>query len=211
MEPANVPNSKSGVGPAIHPILASRWSPRTFSERPVELAKLVRLFEAARWAPSSFNEQPWSFIVATREDAEAHRRLLSTLIEFNQQWAKQAPVLILTVAKLNFDHNGKPNRHAFYDVGQAVADLSVEATSLGLYVHQMAGFDANLARERFAIPAGFEAATAVAVGYLEETPGTQEGRTRKPLSDFVFSGNWGQAAPQIREAASGSASHTGTD
>ena len=75
----------------IHELLARRWSPRAFSSRPVEAAKLAQLFEAARWAPSSYNAQPWAFIVATREDAEGYNRLLSTLVDVNRQWAQQAP------------------------------------------------------------------------------------------------------------------------
>ena len=63
--------------------------------------------------------------MATREDAEGYNRLLSTLVEANRQWAQQAPVLILAVAKLDFDHVARPNRHAFYDLGQAVANLTV--------------------------------------------------------------------------------------
>jgi nitroreductase len=177
--------------------LARRWSPRAFSPRPVEPAKLAGLFEAARWAPSSYNAQPWTFIVATREDAEGYNRLLSTLVDKNRQWAQQAPVLILAVAKLAFDHVPQPNRHALYDLGQAVANLTVQATSLDLYVHQMGGFDPRLARELFAIPAGFEPVAVLALGYLEGEQEAPADRTRKALSDFVYSGSWGRPAPAI--------------
>src|SRR5213078_4673493 len=124
----------------IEEILQRRWSPRAFSDRMVESEKLQSLFEAARWAPSTFNEQPWAFIVATKQNLEEHARLLSCLAEKNQQWARLAPVLMVSVAKLNFDKNGKPNRHAFHDVGLAVGTMIVQATSLDLFVHQMAGF-----------------------------------------------------------------------
>jgi nitroreductase len=179
----------------IHELLARRWSPRTFSARPVEAAKLARLFQAARWAPSSFNAQPWAFVLVTREDAVGHDRLLRTLAETNRLWAQGAPVLVLAVAQLDFDHNGRPNRHALYDLGQAVADLTVEATSLDLHIHQMAGFDARLARELFAIPTGFEPATVLALGYLGGAAEPPVSRTRKPLADFVFTGSWGRPAP----------------
>ena len=184
---------------AIHELLARRWSPRTFSSRPVEREKLVQLLEAARWAPSSNNAQPWSFIVATREDAEGYGRLLSTLVEANQKWAQQAPLLILAIAKLTFDRGGRANRHAFYDLGQAVADLTVQATALDLRVHQMAGFDPGLARDLFAIPEGYEAVTAIAVGYQEGPTPDSATRTRKPLTDFVFSGRWGSASAVLKE------------
>ena len=129
--------------PTDHPIeeiLRRRWSPRAFSDRIVEPEKLQSLWEAARWAASSFNEQPWYFIVATKQKLEEHARLLSCLVEKNQQWARLAPVLMVSIAKLNFEKTGKPNRHAFHDVGLAMGNMLVQATALGLFVHQMAGF-----------------------------------------------------------------------
>jgi nitroreductase len=183
----------------IHELLARRWSPRAFSSRPVEPAKLAQLFEAARWAPSSYNAQPWAFIVATREDAEGYNRLLSTLVDVNRQWAQQAPVLLLAVAKLDYNHVARPNRHALYDLGQAVANLTVQATALGLQIHQMGGFDPRSTRELFAIPAGYEPVAVLALGYQEGPPADPAARTRKPLSDFVFSGSWGRAATVVAE------------
>jgi nitroreductase len=180
----------------LHELLSRRWSPRAFSPRPVESAKLLQLFEAARWAPSSYNAQPWAFIVATREDAEGYNRLLSTLVDVNRQWARQAAVLILAVAKLDFDHVARPNRHAFYDLGQAVANLTVQATALDLQIHQMGGFDARSASELLAIPAGYEPVAVLALGYQAELPEGRAARTRKPLADFVFSGSWGRPAPE---------------
>lgn len=187
-------NEKSAAQEGIHELLAERWSPREFEARPVEPSKLVQLFEAARWAPSSYNAQPWSFIVATRENAEAYNRLLSTLMDANQKWAKQAPVLILAVTRLNYTHVDHPNRHAYYDLGQAVANLTVQATALGLRLHQMGGFDPQAARELFAIPAGHEAVSVLALGYQPGQPADLAARTRKPLAEFVFDGSWGRAA-----------------
>src|SRR6478736_8908287 len=140
------------LAPADHPIeeiLKRRWSPRAFSNRMVGPDKLLSLFEAARWAASSFNEQPWSFILTTKEKPEEHAALLSCLMEKNQQWAHLAPVLMVSVAKLNFAKNGKPNRHAFHDVGLAMGTMLVQATALGLFVHQMAGFSVDKVREAF--------------------------------------------------------------
>ena len=179
----------------IHDLLARRWSPRAFSSRPVEEAKLAQLFEAARWAPSSYNAQPWRFVLAGREDAEGYNRLLSTLVEPNRQWAAQAPAMILAVAKLDYDHVARSNRHAFYDLGQAVANLTVQATALDLHIHQMGGFDPHAARSLFAIPAGYEPVAVLALGYSEAAPPPAAARARKPLADFVFSGSWGRTAP----------------
>ena len=86
----------------IHDLIAHRWSPRAFDSRPVEPEKLRSLFEAARWAASSYNAQPWYFIVGTKDDPETYNRVLQSFVEFNQGWAKQAPVLALSVARTKF-------------------------------------------------------------------------------------------------------------
>jgi nitroreductase len=186
----------------IHDLLRRRWSPRAFSERSVEPVLLARLFEAARWAPSSFNEQPWAFIVATKEQPDDFARVLGCLVAGNQTWARLAPVLMLSVAHSTFVRNGNPNRHAFHDVGTAMAQLTLQATAEGLFVHQMAGILADEAKRTFAIPDGWEAVAGVALGYLgdpatlpEELRKREAGpRERKKLNEFVFTGAWGQAA-----------------
>jgi nitroreductase len=195
MHATKPPTQRQQASTGIHELLARRWSPRAFAPRPVEREKLTQLFEAARWAPSSYNAQPWAFIVTTREDAEGYNRLLSTLVDVNREWAQRAPVLILAVAKLDFDHAARPNRHALYDLGQAVGNLTVQATALDLHIHQMGGFDPRSARELFAIPTGYEPVAVLAVGYQEGLPADPTARTRKPLTDFVFSGSWGRPAP----------------
>jgi nitroreductase len=182
----------------IHDLLQRRWSPRAFADRAVEATKLQRLFEAARWTASSYNEQPWAFVVATRDQADAYARLLGCLVEFNQSWARSAPMLMVTAAHLTFDKNGQPNRHAFYDLGAAMAQLTMQATAEGLFVHQMAGILPDKARQFLNIPEGWEAVSGVALGYLGD-PATLpdklrerelEESVRKPLADFVFAGAW---------------------
>ncbi len=185
----------------IHDLLARRWSPRAFADRLVAPDVLRSLWEAARWAPSSANQQPWSFLVATRDDQQEFGRMLSCLVEGNQVWAKQAPVLMISVAA-KLDRDNDPNAHAWYDVGQAVISLSVQATALGLFVHQMAGILPDNIRELYQIPDSHEPVTGIALGY----PGTPEqlsdklrqreiaARTRKPIGEFVFTGRWGQAS-----------------
>ncbi len=165
----------------IHDLLKRRWSPRAFADRAVEPAKLRSLLEAARWAPSSFNEQPWAFVVATRDRPEDYERVLGCLIEFNQGWAKAAPVLMLSFAHLAFDRNDQPNRHAFHDVGLAMANLTVQATDEGLVVHQMAGIVPDKIRTAFAVPEGWEPVAAAAIGY----PGDPA-----VLSEELRSANW---------------------
>jgi nitroreductase len=186
----------------IHALQRRRWSPRAFNPtRAVEPEKLRSVLEAARWAPSSNNEQPWAFIVATRDRPEEFATILGCLVERNQSWAKHAPVLMIACASLRFARNGNPNRHALYDLGGAVAHLTLEATALGLHLHQMAGFFPDKARETFAIPDTAEAVVAIAMGYLgdpDSLPDDLRQReltptTRKPITDFTFEGTWGRA------------------
>jgi nitroreductase len=188
----------------IHEILRRRWSPRAFSDRPIEPEVLRSLFEAARWAPSSGNSQPWHYLIARKQEPEEFDRMLHCLTEGNIAWCKDVPVLMLSVANLRWE-NGEPNRHAFHDVGQAAAQLTVEAVSRGLFVHQMGGILVDKIRETYAIPEGFEAVAGFALGYpgdpdrLTEKLRTRElaPRTRKPLESFVFSGRWGQTSPVL--------------
>lgn len=190
----------------IHNLLALRWSPYAFAARPVAAADLRSLFEAARWAPSSYNEQPWRYIVATSDDAHEFERLLACLVEGNQAWARAAPVLALGVVSLRFAQNGRENRAAVHDLGLASANLVVEATSRGLSVHQMIGIHPGKARETYGIPEGYEAWTALAIGYLGDSSALAGGlrqrdlapRQRKPLGEFVFSGTWGRPAGVAR-------------
>lgn len=192
---------------SIDPLLANRWSPRAFADRPVEPAKLLQLFEAARWAASCFNDQPWNYMVATRDDAASFEKILACLAGANHAWAKSAPVLAISVARTKFKHDGSLNRHAQHDVGAASASLALQAESLGLAVHQMGGFDANRARETFHIPADHEPMAAIAIGYPGDPASLPEKyrdrelapRSRRPISDFVFSGDWGSVAPFIKE------------
>jgi len=186
----------------VHELIARRWSPRSFADRPVEREKICSLLEAARWAPSSYNEQPWRFLVATREDPDAFEKLSSCLMEGNRAWASRAPVLLLTVAKTYFgDDPKRENRHAFHDVGLATAQLVLQATALGLHAHQMGGFDRERARELFAIPEGYEPLVVLAVGYRGD-PGSlppdlrereRAPRTRKELEEIAYQGRFGKS------------------
>ena len=116
----------------VHALLSSRWSPYAFADRDVSDEDLRSLFEAARWAPSSYNEQPWSYLVATRADAEEFERLFSCLVEANQAWAQAAPVLALGVVSERFRRNDRENAAAEHDLGLAAGNLLLDATARGL-------------------------------------------------------------------------------
>lgn len=178
----------------VEGLIRRRWSPRAFSGKEVSTADLKKLFEAARWAASSSNEQPWRFLVGRRGD-ETYQKIFNSLVEFNQLWAKSAPVLVLSVAKKTFSNNGSPNRHGLHDTGAATATLALQATANGLHSHSMAGFDTELARASFAIPSDYDMGAVTAIGYFGDPAGLPERmaktevspRQRKPLEEFVFS------------------------
>jgi nitroreductase len=201
-----LPNKTAETDHPIHESIAKRWSPYVFSDKPVSREDLLSLFEAARWAASSFNEQPWRYIMATKESPDEFERLLGCLVEANQDWARRAPVLMLGVVSTKFARNGNDNRVAFHDLGLASASLTFEATSRGLFVHQMAGILPDKARETYAIPEGFEPWTGLAIGYADDSddvPGQLRAREtaprqRKKLNEFVFENRWERPAGMVR-------------
>ncbi|MEZ5352789.1 MAG: nitroreductase family protein [Bryobacteraceae bacterium] len=187
----------------IHSLLSTRWSPYAFSPRTVSDHDLQSLFTAASWAASSFNEQPWRYIVERQSGGPAFQAVLECLSPPNQDWARYAPVLAIGLFKTAFTRNGKLNRVALHDLGQAAANMATEATARGLVIHQMAGVDLDRVRTLYAVPADFEPATAIAIGY-PASPGDPSHaslsgrdagtRTRRPLAEFVFAGKFGDAA-----------------
>ena len=207
--PTALEEKDQGCEYPVHALLAERRSVLAFSPRTVEPETLACLMEAARWAPSSMNEQPWSFIVTAKTNKSDFERLLGCLVEFNFQWAQQAPVLLLSIAKLTFESNGETNRHAFHDVGHAIANLTFQAAVSGLVVHQVAGFDLEKARNEFSIPRDYEPVAVTAIGYPGSLASLPEKlrkkdripRKRKPLSDFVFECVWGRSAEWIRKGS----------
>ena len=188
---------------SIHELLAARYSPYLFEPRAVEREKLLSCLEAARWAASSFNEQPWSFLLSERQDEARFSRMLACLMDANQGWAQHAGALLITVAADQFAYNNKPNRVCDHDIGLAVGNLTLQASSLGLQVHQMAGINLSKTRQEYDIPAGHHPLTAIAIGYAGSPESSTEEdladrdrapRQRKSLSQFVFQDKWNESA-----------------
>ena len=179
---------------AVEPLLLRRWSPRAFSDQAVSEGDLRTLFTAATWAASSYNEQPWRFVVGRRGD-ETYQRIFGCLTEANQGWAKSAPVLFASFAKRTFTHNNQPNCAAPHDVGAASANLALQATAFGLYVHGMAGYDAQALRVALEVPANFDPVACWALGYRGDPAALPEhfarmersSRQRRGIDEVVFS------------------------
>ena len=185
----------------IASIVAQRWSARAIDrDTNVPRDVLLQLLEAARWAPSCFGEEPWRFMVWDRaRNHDAWQAALTCLADKNQQWARNAPVLLLSLASQQFSRNGKPNRWSQYDTGAATENLHLQGVEAGLVVHQMGGFDADAVMQRFAIPDSLTPMAMIAVGYpapVEVLPeafrdGETAARSRSPLSELICEDQWG--------------------
>ena len=191
----------------IADLIANRWSPRAFdAAKPVSQAQIIALLEAARWAPSCFGDQPWRFLICQKNsnqnaDTEAWQQAFDCLASSNQTWVQAAPILMLTCANTLFGHNQQPNRWAQHDTGAAAENLCLQASHMGLSAHQMGGFNADLAREKFAIPAQYTPMAMIALGYAGDPNQLPDElkqrelaeRKRKPLGELFFTDAWGKS------------------
>ncbi|MCB2409785.1 nitroreductase family protein [Hymenobacter lucidus] len=177
----------------VHELIRQRWSPRSFTSQPVAPETLGQVFEAASWAASAMNEQPWRYIYAHRTDTENFQKMVDVLMPGNQPWAKNAAVLVLSLAKNQYD-NGTPNGAALHDLGLANGNLILEATALGLHGHFMGGFDRDKAKQTFQLPDSLQPAVMIALGYQGEAEQLEEPflsrekapRQRKSVADIAF-------------------------
>lgn len=173
--------------------LVERWSPRAYdASHALTEGELRGVFEAARWSPSGSNTQPWRFIIA-RRGSDAFRKVEAALVPGNADWAGTASALVVNLA-LTENDEGKTLRWSEYDLGQAVAHLSIQAHSEGLYVHQMGGFDAQAITDAFALESRLVPVTVAAIGKLGTPEQLSEKlqerelqpRTRLSLAEIVI-------------------------
>ena len=183
------------------PVLRDRWSPRVYDpDHELSDAELRSLLEAARWAPSAGNSQPWAFLVGRRGDP-THREIVHHLSRGNTPWVPRASAVLISA--LQHASGPEPDAldysdYAQYDLGQAVAHLTVQAASLGLHVHQFAGFDHDGLAAAFGVPPHWRVTTGIAVGRHGDPGATdvpeREQPERKPLAELVYAGQWGTPA-----------------
>jgi len=180
----------------IDSMFIDRWSPRAFDPTPLSENQIASLFEAARWSPSCYNEQPWLFLYAASD--EDRQRFLPALVEGNQSWARNAPLLIFLLCKKYFTATGKENRHAPFDAGAAWMALALQARKLGLHAHAMAGFSREKAYAILGVPAEeYDIMAAIAVGrraapdILPEAVASKEHpNERRPFADVMREGRF---------------------
>jgi nitroreductase len=180
------------AAPALHPLLASRWSPTTFdATHELTGAEVELLLEAARWAPSAGNSQPWAFVVGRRGD-DTHRRLVRHLAGSSARWAPTASLPVANLAhRLVEGTDWDYSEFALYDLGQAVAHLTLQARAMDLHVRQFRAFDREGVAAEFAVPGHWEVTTLAAVGRVARTGGVEGGppapaggRERRPVDDL---------------------------
>ncbi|MDR5758463.1 nitroreductase family protein [Caballeronia sp. LZ035] len=190
------------VDTAIHPLIAERWSPRAYADRPVGHAEVMSLLEAARWAPSAFNAQPWRFVVFEKAaDPAAFERAFGTLISFNQSWNTHAQVLIAVLAD-TLTLKGAENPSASYDAGAAAMALLLQASAQGLAAHAMSGLDAEAFRAAFELPARFKVLSMISVAHHGDSQSLPAAlaerehapRARLPLGKIAQFGGWLETA-----------------
>jgi len=188
MEPKIEMQKSAQVEHELLDVIHKRRSKRAYLNKPIEQNTIDSLFEAARWAPSSNNEQPWVYIYATKDQTVLWNKLFETLNESNKIWAENAPLLVLSVIRKNFLRNDQPNHSAKYDLGAANAFLSLQATHVGLNVHQLGGFNRQKAIENMVIPETHEPVIMMAIGYpgiAESLPENLKLREQTPSERYT--------------------------
>jgi nitroreductase len=180
----------------VNPLILNRWSPRSMTGEELDEYTIMSLFEAARWAASSYNNQPWRFIYAKRNTLHWNK-LFNLLAELNKVWTKNAAVLVVVIARKNFEHNEKYSITHQFDAGAAWENLGLEASSRGLVAHGMQGFDYERARVDLQIPDNFDVMAMIAIGKkgpkVHLPPQLQEREypnDRKPLAEIVMEGQF---------------------
>tara|TARA_Y100000034_G_scaffold131791_1_gene193326 strand:- start:1016 stop:1588 length:573 start_codon:yes stop_codon:yes gene_type:complete len=182
----------------INELILNRWSAKAMSGEELSDNELMTLFEAAKWAPSSYNNQHWRFIYAKR-GTTYWDKFFDLLFESNQNWVKNASVLILMISRKNYEHNEKPIRTRSFDAGSAWENLALQAISMNLVVHPIGGFDLNRAKEVANVSDDYEVEIMIAIGKKgkkEDLPKEMQEREvmsdRKPLNEIVFEGNFNE-------------------
>jgi nitroreductase len=176
--------------PQIAESINNRFSPMIFEDKSLNMDQVNTVFEAGTLAASSYNAQPWMFIYGEKGTSD-YEELRSLLSEYNQVWTADATILVLTLAR-HLDEKGEPNYFALYDLGQAVSSMAIQASHMGLQLHQMGGYDMVKAREVLNIPHEYITGSIFALGVPGDKSNLEghfkerahEPRMRKPITEI---------------------------
>ena len=180
----------------IYPVLdiiKNRWSPRSFSDKDISSEDLNTIIEAATWSFSAMNEQPWRYVIARRGTA-LFMAFLKTLYPGNKPWNNQAAAFVLSINKTKFEGTDSININALHDIGAANILLTLQANSMGIYTHMLAGYSKDQVRKLLVLADGLEPVVLIALGYLDEPEKLDEpfktreltSRSRKGLDEILL-------------------------
>ena len=191
--------------PALHPALAMRFSPVLFDRsHHISQDEVDVLLAAAGRAPSAGNSQPWAFVVGRRGDS-VHARIVRHLAPSSVRWAPGAAVLLVNLAHVTVQDAPELEYSEFsrYDLGQAVAHLSIQGLAMGLDAHQFRAFDRDGVATEFGVPEHWEVTSMIALGRAAHragelaSPGTS--RERLAIADIT----WARGGEEPRGADTG--------
>ena len=159
----------------------SRYSERSFAEKPVEEEKIYKILDAGRIAPTACNKQPQRFYVL--KSPEALKKAAELTHIYN------APIVIL-VCYLTAEAWHNP-RDGFcsgdMDASIAASSMMFEAEDLGIHSIWLRGFDSMKVQEVFELPDGTVPSLMLALGYPSEKSKPAPLHTqREPIEEFVI-------------------------
>jgi nitroreductase len=177
-------------------LIRNRWSARSFSGKEISEDDLMTLLEAGSWAFSASNVQPWRVLVARKGEPDFERILIS-LVPGNTPWARNSAAFVVSIAKISNEKDGSINNHAEHDLGAFNATLALQARSMNIFVHPMAGFDPKKLKEEFQLDDSLKPIAIIAIGYLDAPEKLEEPfktreltpRDRKSPREFILNGN----------------------
>ncbi|TGD88372.1 nitroreductase [Mycolicibacterium sp. CH28] len=175
--------------PMVHPVILRRHSPVKFDPDAVASDVAVdTILDAARLAPSAGNSQPWSFIVGRRGD-RVHARIVRHLAGSSSRWAPDASVIVVNVARVLVDETDyEYSEFSRYDLGQAVAHMTLQALAIGFDAHQFRAFDRDDVAREFSVPRAWEVTSMTAFGVAAHAAGEVSGvsRERRTRDDVTW-------------------------
>lgn len=125
---------------------------------------MALLLEAARWAPSAGNSQPWAFLIA-RRDEPAHQLLRRHLTPSSRGFASSASALVVNIVHRGVDDSALVySEFADYDLGQAVAHLTLQAHAMELACRQFRAFDLPALTVHLDLAPGWDVMSMTAIG-----------------------------------------------
>ena len=167
----------------FYEVIKSRYSVRSYLNKPVEQEKLDRILEAARLAPSGSNRQPWKFVVV--RGAEMRKKLVPACS--NQEFVGQSPVVIAGVGLMpdRIMSCGVPGDPV--DTAIALEHVALAATAEGLGTCWIGSFHQDQIRTLLGIPANAKVIEVMTLGYPADHP---QPKTRKPMKELVCYDEW---------------------